>query len=264
MLDYLRHGILKRPYRLHISRSGDRSKPVIILLHGIAASGDDWRKVLPRLEPNYYCITIDLMGFGESPKPQWLGYTMDDHMRALYYTIDKLRMRKPFVLVGHSLGALLAARYARKYEKNLKRLLLLSPPVYPPLYTIKKRSTRRFTGLLLGIYKFLRDDPRITPDTFRRLMYIAPLPRTIVQKPDTWIPFMRTLKECIEQQTIIQDVKALTVPIDVCYGTLDQVVLAANIQLLGENPQVTLHKFMNTHDLTARYGRLVAGIIEQS
>lgn len=261
MFDYLWHGIVGRPYRLHVAHSGERSKPTIVLLHGIAASGDDWRKVLPYLEPHYHCITIDLLGFGESPKPQWLGYTMDDHMRALYRTMNKLHLGSSFILIGHSLGSLLAARYATEHEANISRLILLSPPVYPPLSHIKSKTARKLTGLLLNIYKFLRDDPRINPESFRKLMYLAPLPRGVIKQPETWVPFMRTLKECIEKQTILQDIRGLNLPIDVCYGSLDQVVVSSNVELLARNKNVRLHTFLNTHDLTTRYGKLVAKIL---
>ncbi len=237
------------------------SKPTVVLLHGIAASGDDWRKVLPYLEQDYRCVTIDLLGFGSSPKPQWLGYNMDDHMRALYHTMNKLRLGSRFILIGHSLGSLLAARYATEHQANLSRLLLLSPPVYPPLRDIKSKAARKLTGLLLNIYRFLHDDPRINPETFKRLMYVAPLPRSIVRNPQTWLPFMRTLKECIEKQSILSDVRALQLPIDVFYGSLDQVVVSSNVELLARNKHVHLYSFLNTHDLTTRYGKLVARVL---
>ncbi|QQS19723.1 alpha/beta hydrolase [Candidatus Saccharibacteria bacterium] len=264
MFDYFLHGMLGRPYRLHAERSGDKTKPSIVLLHGIAASGDDWRKVLTYLESNYHCTTIDLLGFGKSPKPQWLGYTMEDHMRSLYHTMNKLHLRGQFLLIGHSLGSFLAARYATQHETNINRLLLLSPPVYPPLTQIKSKSARKLTGLLLNMYKFLRDDPRINPESFKRLSYIAPLPKSVIRNPDTWLPFMRTLKECIEKQTVLKDVQQLTIPVDVCYGTLDQVVVSSNVALLANNNNVRLHSFLNTHDLTTRYGKLVAKVLTQT
>ena len=260
MFEYFWHGILGRPYTLYSKETGKTHGPVVVLLHGIAASSDDWTKVLPYLEQHYRCITIDLLGFGRSPKPQWLAYTMDDHMRSVYRTMNKLHLKSKFILVGHSLGSLLAARYATEHEKNLRRLLLLSPPVYPPLDAIKSRSTRRLTGMLLALYRYLRENPRITKQTFERLKYVAPLPRNIAKQPATWVPFMRTLKECIETQTIINDVATLTVPIDVCYGSLDQVVLAQNVKTL-ERKGVTVHQFLGTHDLTKRYGQQIGMLL---
>ncbi len=261
MFDYLWHGILGRPYRLHVEHSGDRSKPAVVLLHGIAASGDDWRKVLPYLEPDFHCITIDLLGFGQSPKPQWLSYKLEDHLHSLDHTMHKLHLGRQFILIGHSLGSLLAARYASEHQPNLSRLFLLSPPVYPPLGSIKSPTARRLTGLLLTMYKFLRDE-KMTPETYRRLGFIVPLPKGVTKQPEIWVPFMRTLKECIEKQTILSDVKTLDLTVDVCYGSLDQVVVSSNVELLARNQNVRLHPFLNTHDLTTRYGKLLAKILE--
>ena len=255
------HKTLGRPYRLHTEHYGDPASPTIVLLHGIAASGEDWGKFIPLLQTQYHCITIDLLGFGKSPKPQWASYTMNDHMRSLYHTMNKLHLGERFILMGHSLGSFLAARYAREHEANLKRLYLLSPPVYPPLDSIEKRAARRLTGLLLGLYKFLRNE-KMTPETFRRLSYLAPLPRSTLRNPDTWLPFMRTLKECIEHQTILGDVRRLGIPTDVFYGSLDQVVVSANVERLARNKRVTLHPILATHDLSARYARQVAAVLE--
>jgi pimeloyl-ACP methyl ester carboxylesterase len=257
--DYLVHGILGRSYRLHVNHTGNRNGQVVVLLHGIAASSADWHNVLPFLENEYHCITVDLLGFGNSPKPRWSAYSMDDHMRAIYRTLNKLHLGQNYILIGHSLGSFLAARYAIEHEANIQRLLLLSPPVYPPLDSISSRGVRKLTGVLLNIYKLLRTNPRITPETFKSLPYIAPIPRSLINDPGVWVSFMRTLKECIEQQTILQDVAKLSLPIDVFYGTLDQVVIGANVKLLKqEKDNLTLHEFLGTHDLTKRYGKLIA------
>ena len=95
------HGKLRRPYRLHIAYYGEEGKPVIVLLHGIAASGEDWRALIPLLTPYYRCITIDLLGFGRSPKPQWAEYDMAQHLRAVRCTLRSLHIPKPYILVGH-------------------------------------------------------------------------------------------------------------------------------------------------------------------
>lgn len=260
--DYFIHGFLGRPYRLYVKHSGKKNGKVVILLHGIAASSADWRNILPLLEKDYHCITIDLLGFGKSAKPKWSAYSMDDHMRAIYNTLNSLNLSQNYILIGHSLGSFLAARYAIEHEANIERLLLLSPPVYPPLESISSRGVRKLTGILLNIYKLLRTDPRITPETFKSLTYIAPIPRSLSNDPAVWVPFMRTLKECIEQQTILEDVAQLSLPIDVFYGTLDQVVIGANVKLLkqGKN-NVTLHEFLGTHDLTKRYGKVIASTL---
>jgi pimeloyl-ACP methyl ester carboxylesterase len=267
LFDIFWHRSLRRPYQLHVVHHGNHRKPTVVFLHGIAASGEDWRPFIDVFSAQYHCVLIDLLGFGQSPKPQWCSYTMDDHMRSLYHTMNKLHLGKRFTLVGHSLGSLLASRYATEHQSSLARLILLSPPVYPPLDSITDRRARRLTGLLLAGYDFVCRNPRITPSALQRLGRILPLPKSMVrrlQQPGIWIPFRRTLQECIEQQTILDDVAKLTVPTDVYYGSADRVVINSNVEVLGKNPAVTLHKFNGTHDINQAYAEVVAATLQKN
>lgn len=234
------------------------------MIHGLAASGKDWEDFIPLLAAEFECVTIDLLGFGASPKPDWSTYDMDTHMSSLKYTVDKLHLRSDFIMLGHSLGSLLSVRYAKENPKHITRLVLLSPPVYPELKDISGRFARRLTGILLKAYSFLRKNPRVTPENFAKIAKIIPLPRGIILDPETWQPFMRTLQNCIEQQTILNDAQELTMPIDVFYGSLDQVLVSSNVELLAQNKQVTLHQYVGNHDLTKRYARLVTKVLQTS
>jgi pimeloyl-ACP methyl ester carboxylesterase len=251
------HKTLRRPFKLHTSMHGESDKPVIVLLHGIAASSDDWGKVVTLLSPHYRCITIDLLGFAHSPKPQWSAYSMDDHLRSIHYTLSTLNLPSSYILAGHSLGSLLATRYVRQHPQRVQQLLLLSPPVYPPLDTIGGKTALRRTDLLLRIYKFLRTHPKMTPENVRRLSFIVPIPRSITTYPETWIPFFRTLEECIEQQTIIEDIRSIAIPIDIFYGSLDTVVIADNVRQLATTHYVQLHSFRGNHTIGRRYALTV-------
>lgn len=255
------HRSLGRPYRLHFTIHGEADKPTIVLLHGIAASSEDWGKLIPLLTPQYRCITIDLLGFARSPKPQWAVYSMEEHIRSIRHTIKRLPMNGPFILAGHSLGSLLATRYARSYPRQVNRLLLLSPPVYPPLAAIQKRSALRRTDLLIRLYRFMRTHPRMTPENLRRLSYIIPLPRSITTYPETWLPFFRTLERCIEQQTIMDDIRAIRAPTDIFYGSLDTVVVGDNVRLLARARDVHLHTFRGNHAIGRTYAKTVAAVL---
>lgn len=258
---YFWHKTLRRPFRLHATSHGEADKPVIVLLHGIAASSEDWGKLIPLLTPYYRCITIDLLGFAQSPKPQWADYTMQDHSRSLRYTLRQLGISGPFVLAGHSLGSLLATYYVRNYPQQISRLLLLSPPVYPPLETIQKKFALKRTNLLLNIYKFLRTHPRMTPENIRRLSFIVPVPRSITTYPETWVPFFRSLERCIEQQTIMEDIREITVPIDIFYGSLDTVVVGDNVLQLAHDKTVRMHTFRGNHGIGRIYAKTVASVL---
>lgn len=252
MFDRIWHFYLHRPYRLHIERYGDPSLPKLVLLHGLGANIEDWKHFVPLLSVSYHCIAIDLLGCGHSPKPQWSGYYPDDHISSLRRTLRNLKLDE-YTLMGHSLGALLAARYAAHYPDHIKRVLLLSPPVYPEVAHIRNRLAKQRTGVLLAMYRSTRQS-FMTPELIKRLAFILPPARNIKEDLETWQPALRTLEHCIETQTILEDIQDVHMPIDVWYGLLDEVVVPTNVRLLSSRqPRVRLHSYQGRHLLTRRY-----------
>jgi pimeloyl-ACP methyl ester carboxylesterase len=77
--------------------------------------------LLPLIEDSHRCITIDLLGFGQSPMPAGGECTLEEQVAAVKRTIDSQRLRAPFTLVGHSIGALIAARFAARMPRNVER-----------------------------------------------------------------------------------------------------------------------------------------------
>ncbi|WP_199184008.1 alpha/beta fold hydrolase [Cryobacterium sp. Y57] len=99
------------PSLLHVATDAGTG-PVVLLVHGIASSSITFYEVIPLLTPNHRVIAVDILGFGQSPAPIGCQYRLDDHVGALAATIRSLKLREPFVLVGHSLGSLISTRYA--------------------------------------------------------------------------------------------------------------------------------------------------------
>jgi pimeloyl-ACP methyl ester carboxylesterase len=86
----------------------------IVLIHGFGASGDHWRKNLPVLGQSYRVYAIDLLGFGQSAKPQPghpLSYTFETWGSQI---VDFCRevVRSPAFLVGNSIGCIAALQAA--------------------------------------------------------------------------------------------------------------------------------------------------------
>ncbi len=255
--DTIIHKLLGRPYRLKVHDHGG-SGPVIIMLHGIASASSNWDLLIPQLKKEYRCITVDLLGFGDSPKPQWLDYTTDDHVKSIHATIQSLHIRQPYILMGHSLGGILATRYARLHGRHIRRLILLSSPIYLPLEQLTNKRARRKTSVYLRAYRFLRTHKRITARNVARLARILPLPKAVVLNEDVWLPFIRSLENCIETQTLVNDLKNTTVPTTVFYGTFDEFIVQPNMKLLDSMTHITLRPLRVTHYVGKRYSRLVA------
>ncbi len=113
---------------LHIAE--ERGECPTVLRHAIASSSVTFDHVIPLLERTHRCIAIDLLGFGESPAPEWADYTLADHVAAVEQTVASLRLQEPFTVVGHSMGALIGARYAAQRRKQVAKLVMVSPPIY--------------------------------------------------------------------------------------------------------------------------------------
>jgi pimeloyl-ACP methyl ester carboxylesterase len=170
-------------------------------------------------------------------------------------------MPQSYILVGHSLGSLLATRYAREHRNKVNRLVLLSPPVYAPLHTIASRSARQMTSLYLRAYRFLRTNPRITPDSIIRLGQILPQMKFLTLNSATWIPFVRSLEQCIENQTLIDDIAGVRAPVDLFYGVFDEVIVPYNIKQLTKIHDVRLHPLRVNHAVGKRYATAVAKVL---
>ena len=101
----------------------------VIMVHGLAASLHDWDTLLPELATHGYAgHALDLLGHGESVKPQELDhYTSDSVFAHMLGWIESLKLNEPAILIGHSLGGYLSLQYALKYPARVRALVLANP-----------------------------------------------------------------------------------------------------------------------------------------
>lgn len=99
-------------------------KPVIVLLHG---GGDDLKKlagIQQTLSEKDRVCSYDRLGAGASDKPEG-PQTLESGGKILTSVLDHVAGDAPVVLAGHSLGGLIAARYAPDHQDRVKGLVLL-------------------------------------------------------------------------------------------------------------------------------------------
>lgn len=250
------HEWLNWPYKLHIKKTGNG--PTIILLHGIATSSASWEHLIPYLKSNFTCITIDLIGFGESQKPSWYAYTPEEHVKNIHYTISRLKLKEPFVLVGHSMGGLLALHYAKKHPDKIKHLFMLSPPIYLSKKDVRNARKIWRDTLYAQAYKYIRLHKKFTLNGARGLKILALKNNPFSITDETWLAFSKSLEECIEKQNVVQDLIRINCPIDIFYGTLDQLLIKNNIRKLQGRKNIHLHALRSGHLVSDKYARIVA------
>jgi pimeloyl-ACP methyl ester carboxylesterase len=97
----------------------------VVLLHGSWQDSGQWVAVMNYLSLDHHCFAPDLLGFGDSEHPQ-IHYSIDLEVECLAEYLEALKLRHVY-LVGHSLGAWVAASYALKYPDQVGGLVLLAP-----------------------------------------------------------------------------------------------------------------------------------------
>lgn len=106
-------------------REAGRGLP-LVLLHGIGSGSQSWAGQLDALASSHRVVAWDAPGYAESaplPNPTPLA---DDYAQALADLLARLGIDE-LVLLGHSLGALVAAAWAARPTARLHRLVLASP-----------------------------------------------------------------------------------------------------------------------------------------
>jgi pimeloyl-ACP methyl ester carboxylesterase len=107
---------------------GDQG-PVVVLLHGIADSGQTWDVLLPHLPTDndrgaFTILAPDLLGHGRSAKPR-SDYSLSAHANMLRNLLDALG-HDQVIVVGHSLGGGVAMQFAHQYPERCRGLMLVA------------------------------------------------------------------------------------------------------------------------------------------
>lgn len=102
----------------------------VLLLHGIPTSSFMWRDVLPVVGLNHRAIAPDLIGFGRSDKPRNFDYTVAGQADAVERLLDQLGITQ-VALVGHDMGALIAAELIARNPERVRHLVLTNTSLRP-------------------------------------------------------------------------------------------------------------------------------------
>ncbi|MEG4801861.1 alpha/beta hydrolase [Microcoleus sp. ARI1-B5] len=99
--------------------------PSLVFLHGSWDDSSQWLRTIEHLSPYYQCFAPDLLGFGDSERPN-VHYSIDLEVECLAQYLDTLKLRQVY-LIAHSVGGWVAAGYAIKYPDRVRGLVLLAP-----------------------------------------------------------------------------------------------------------------------------------------
>ena len=110
-------------YSLHIDATG-KAKPPVVLINGAGDFSFDWALVQSEISGFTSCVSYDTSGLAWSdlgPTPR----TMKQEAYELHLLLQKARIKGTYVLVGHSVGGLIARIYAAMYPKEVVGIVLV-------------------------------------------------------------------------------------------------------------------------------------------
>jgi pimeloyl-ACP methyl ester carboxylesterase len=267
MWDLIVHKWLRVPYTLHVTvdRKVKRPQATVVFLHGIGLSAHSWNEVIAKLPSDIRVITVDLLGFGQSPKPHWPIYSVRLQARMIIATFLRLRIKGPVILVGHSLGALVAVEIAKRYPLLVRSMVLCSPPFYKQ-DALTKRLIPHAENVLKDIYKAIHKNP----EQFVKISQLAAkyglVNKSFSLTNDDVHSYIGALEASIINQTSLRDaIKLKRIPMQVIHGALDTVVIGKNLKYLARhNPNATFATVVAGHEVRGLYVPVVVKAVQSA
>jgi pimeloyl-ACP methyl ester carboxylesterase len=112
---------------MDLAPTGPRLDRAIVLLHGKNFCGATWEGVIVGLQQaGYRVIVPDQIGFCKSAKPQDYQYGLHQLAANTRALLGRLGIERP-IIMGHSMGGMLAMRYALMYGPEISGLVVVNP-----------------------------------------------------------------------------------------------------------------------------------------
>lgn len=236
-----------------------QTRPPLLLIHGFGANLNQWRHNLQPLSQHYPVYALDLLGFGDSEK------AATDYGATLWATQVETFIRtvigQPVLLVGHSLGALVALTTAINAHDLVSRLVLVTLPLSaeredlvagwvgtlarrveaimsnPLLLRPLFRAVRR-PSLLRSVLKQIYTRPELVDDELVETFALPPQQRGAAR---TLCYLVRSRTQADFSPSIKQELRQLAVPTLLLWGESDRVVpIQWASALTATNPQIQL------------------------
>lgn len=245
----VKYDLFGKPLELkktHDFCASGRPELTVVFIHGLASDSRTFANALKYLEgtvalDSVRFVTFDLLGSGQSYKNDKLNYDYKDQLAALENSLAKLKLNEPLVLIGHSLGTLIATRYASTHKKAVKQLILISPPIY----TEKDLDNPAFEIAMKG---------------FKDAVSLKN--RAILREKS----FESSIQKIVKNRKNYQTLCGITTPTVLIYGDLDQIIAPRNIpKVMRENAKyISAIKTPGRHGVSREKYNKVREILEET
>ena len=220
--------------RLHFFQRYDRNiSKNILFIHGLGTSSSTWIKVMRSLREfgNVTCLDLPGHGFSHitSGNPFFSLQQLDDAIEHFQST-----QRTPTIIIGHSLGGWLAARYAVNHPDSVEHLILIDNAGIR--YDGAEKQVDAFT------IKSVDDARRLLQQMwFHYPWYFKPFSSSVYHslRKKQISRFTQSIKE---ENLLNQSFSSLAMPLDVIWGTDDRLISSKSLNIMKQlAPHVKEH-----------------------
>ena len=215
-------------------------------------------------------ITIDLLGFGKSVKPDDSPYDLEAHCSAIEQTLAQIGITEPYILVGHSMGAIIALHLATRNQTKIERLLLLGMYTFNSAEEARAVVTQNKKYLELAYYGSSSKALctlwcRFSRPISKRLahFYLPKLPKSVAEDSvlHTWNSYNKSRHNIVDHQNIQSDLDVLLIPTLMINAKSEPQTVLLNVANLRLNNNVQLKITKGSHNFPLENPKLIVQAI---
>lgn len=245
MLAKLLYKTLHIPNLMNIDiHTPKKYRATIIFLHGIGVSKRMWRRIERDFRDDCQIIKVDLLGFGDSAAQEWLNYSLEDQAKSLFLTLfknNKFISLKPVIVVGHSLGSLIATEFVARYGMFVNKLVLVSPPIYLRHKNLQEQILTKSYTSVLNNDQLLAVALKIGQTFFGYTSNMSEKSR---------LAFSKSLRTAIIKQNTFTKLTKIKIDTYIIYGIFDPFLVPDTLKILPAiNPRISLETSIAMHSL---------------
>ncbi|OGQ23245.1 MAG: hypothetical protein A3I05_04020 [Deltaproteobacteria bacterium RIFCSPLOWO2_02_FULL_44_10] len=113
----------------------------LLFLHGLDGSKVNFKYLEKELQGDFQIINFDLIGFGDEQHAQGT-YDLDCFLEFIEKKTENIS--KPFTIVAHSFGGILAKEFTRKHAQRVEKVFLMGYPLADTEVLLKKTINKMF------------------------------------------------------------------------------------------------------------------------
>lgn len=209
---------------LHVTDTGPRDAPAILLVHCYTCSMRWWQRVEPRLSGDRRVIMVDLLGHGGSEKPED-GYSMAHQADTIAQALEALDV-PPVVAVGQSLGGPVSTALAERHPDRVRGLVIMDSASHEKYGDLPLTADIARAPIIGPAIKQLAPDSMIREELSKAFAEGFDVPDEFVDdvKDMTFTSFREGAADPYTKEQSLDDrIAATRLPVTVIFGAEDRI-----------------------------------------